>query len=67
MREAFSLAYRAWGANVLGMSEVGKWFADQLGLTFTQMVDWSNSLHLYESDFQEIEHDFKVKAKRKGE
>ena len=49
------------------MVEVGKWLAEQLRLEFTQMVDISNSLHLYGSDFQQLERHFDIIAKREAE
>jgi thymidylate synthase (methanogen type) len=57
--------YKAWGPNVVGMVEIGKWIADQIGVEFTQYADHSNSLHLYKSDYKELERHFHIIEARK--
>lgn len=61
---------KAWGSNVYAMVELGNWVANQLSerlnteITLTQYVDFSNSLHIYGSDFKEVEKIFEVLKKR---
>ncbi len=56
--------YKAFGSNILGMVELGKIVADRLGLELIQYVDFSNSLHIYASDFEEVEKVFEIMKKR---
>ena len=46
------------------MVELGKMIAGRLDLTLIQYVDLSNSLHIYESDFKDVEGVFKTLEKR---
>ncbi|MBD3228837.1 MAG: hypothetical protein GF329_11680 [Candidatus Lokiarchaeota archaeon] len=55
---------KAWGSNVVGLVELGSLIADKLGLELLQYVDFSNSLHIYSSDFSEVEKIFEVMEKR---
>ncbi|MFX1299003.1 MAG: thymidylate synthase [Promethearchaeota archaeon] len=56
--------FKAVGANIYGFVEVGKWLAEQLDLEFTQYVDFSNSLHIYASDYTEVVRHFEIIKKR---
>ena len=56
--------YKAWGSNVVGMTEFGKWIAERAGLELIQYVDCSNSLHIYASDYDQIERHFEIIGKR---
>lgn len=56
--------FKAWGSNVYAMVELGKMIADRLGLELIQYVDLSNSLHIYESDFKDVEAVFITMQKR---
>lgn len=56
--------YKAWGANVLGFTEFAKWLADRLNLEFIQYVDFSNSLHIYKSDYDQVARHFEIIEKR---
>ncbi|MHA1378648.1 MAG: thymidylate synthase [Candidatus Helarchaeota archaeon] len=56
--------FKAWGSNVYAMVELGKMIADKLGLKLIQYADLSNSLHIYESDFKDVEAVFKTLEKR---
>ncbi|MHA1856366.1 MAG: hypothetical protein ACTSYY_09980, partial [Promethearchaeota archaeon] len=55
---------KAWGSNVNGMVALGKLIADKLGLELIQYVDFSNSLHIYGSDFEEVTKIFQIMEKR---
>ncbi|MHA1757822.1 MAG: thymidylate synthase [Promethearchaeota archaeon] len=62
--------FKAWGSNVYAMVEIGKWIASELTeklktkIDLIQYVDISNSLHIYGSDFQDVEKVFTVLKKR---
>jgi thymidylate synthase (methanogen type) len=56
--------YKAWGPNSVGFTEVGKWIAKKLSLEFVQYVDFSNSLHIYKSDYDEVARHFEIINKR---
>ena len=56
--------YKAWPANCVGFTEVGKWLAERLELEFVQYVDFSNSLHIYKSDYDEVARHFEIIKKR---
>jgi thymidylate synthase (methanogen type) len=56
--------YKAFGSNIVGIVELGKEIAKRLDLELVQYVDFSNSLHIYASDFKEIENTFEVIKKR---
>jgi len=56
--------YKAWPANCVGFTEVGKWLAERLDLDFVQYVDFSNSLHIYKSDYDEVARHFEIIEKR---
>ncbi|MHA1831909.1 MAG: thymidylate synthase [Candidatus Helarchaeota archaeon] len=56
--------FKAWGSNVNGMVALGKLIADKLGLELIQYVDFSNSLHIYGSDFEEVTKIFQIMEKR---
>jgi thymidylate synthase (methanogen type) len=56
--------YKAWGANSVGFTEVGKWLAERLDLEFVQYVDFSNSLHIYKSDYDQVARHFEIIEKR---
>ena len=47
--------FRAWEANVNGMIRIQKYVADQLGIEMGHYIDFSNSLHIYGSNFPEVE------------
>jgi thymidylate synthase len=59
--------YKAWGSNALALTELGKSIADQLGMTLVQYTDFSNSLHLYRSDNDQLERHFEILKKREEE
>ena len=46
------------------MVELGKMIAERLELSLIQYTDLSNSLHIYESDFKDVEGVFKTLKKR---
>lgn len=46
--------FRAWEANVNGMIRIQKYVANQLGVKVGHYVDFSNSLHIYGSNFSEV-------------
>ncbi|NVM28073.1 MAG: hypothetical protein HWN65_04460 [Candidatus Helarchaeota archaeon] len=56
--------YKAWPSNVLGFTEFAKWLADRLNLKFVQYVDFSNSLHIYKSDYDQVSRHFEIIKKR---
>ncbi|NVM55631.1 MAG: hypothetical protein HWN66_18170 [Candidatus Helarchaeota archaeon] len=56
--------YKAVGANILGFTEFAKWLAERLNLEFVQYVDFSNSLHIYKSDYDQVERHFEIIKKR---
>lgn len=56
--------FKAFGSNVYAMVELGKMIGDELGLKLIQYVDFSNSLHIYGSDFEEVQKIFKIMEKR---
>ncbi len=56
--------FKAWGANVLGFTEFAKWLADRLDLELVQYVDFSNSLHIYKSDYDQVARHFETIEKR---
>ncbi len=56
--------YKAWSSNVLGFTEFAKWLASRLDLEFIQYVDFSNSLHIYKSDYDQVERHFEIIKKR---
>jgi len=58
--------YKAFPANLVAITEVGKWLAEQLDLEFVQYVDFSNSLHIYKSDYAEVERHFEIIKKREN-
>ncbi|MHA1265658.1 MAG: thymidylate synthase [Candidatus Helarchaeota archaeon] len=57
--------YKAWGANVLGFTEFAQWLANRLNLQLVQYVDFSNSLHIYKSDYDQVARHFEIIEKRK--
>lgn len=57
--------FRAWGSNVLAMTELGKWIAEELDLEFTQYTDFSNSLHIYKGSYKDVEQYFETIEKRR--
>ena len=59
--------YKAFGANVLGLTEFAKWLADRLDLEFVQYVDFSSSLHIYKSDYDQVERHFEILKKRESD
>ena len=52
---------------VLGLTEFAKWLADRLNLELVQYVDFSNSLHIYKSDYDQVERHFEILKKRESE
>ena len=56
--------FKAWGSNVVGMVALGKLIASELKLKLIQYVDFSNSLHIYGSDFDQVESIFHILQKR---
>ena len=58
--------FRAWEANVNGMIRIQKNIADQLGVEVGHYLDFSNSLHIYGSNFSEIK-DMLERMKNKNE
>jgi thymidylate synthase (methanogen type) len=58
--------FKAFGANCVAITELGAWIARSLNLEFTQYVDISNSLHIYASDYSDVEKFFKIAQKRKA-
>ncbi|MHA1270050.1 MAG: thymidylate synthase [Candidatus Helarchaeota archaeon] len=56
--------HKAWNANANAMVELGKQIAKRLDLELIQYVDFSNSLHIYNSDFEEVESIFNILKKR---
>ncbi|KKK43221.1 hypothetical protein LCGC14_0731840 [marine sediment metagenome] len=46
--------FRAWEANVNGMIRIQKYVADKLGVDVGHYIDFSNSLHIYGSNFPEV-------------
>jgi len=62
--------FKAVGSNIAGMVAIGQWVAEELTKKFgtkidlAQYVDISNSLHIYGSDFPEVEKVFTVLKKR---
>jgi thymidylate synthase (methanogen type) len=58
--------YKAWGANCVGLTELAKWIADRLNLELVQYVDFSSSLHIYKSDYDQVERHFEILKKRES-
>ncbi|HUY01064.1 MAG TPA: thymidylate synthase [Candidatus Deferrimicrobium sp.] len=56
--------YKAVGANILGFTEFGRWLSSSLNLEFIQYVDFSNSLHIYKSDYDQVARHFEIIQKR---
>lgn len=62
---------QAWGSNVYGLVELGKYIADEISnrlgmnIPLVQYVDFSNSLHIYQKSFAEVEKLF-LTMKNKG-
>ena len=56
--------FKAFGSNIIGIVELGKMIAERLDLQLIQYVDFSNSLHIYSSDFDEVSKIFEVMRKR---
>ena len=59
--------YKAWGPNSIGLTEFAKWLAERLDLEFVQYVDFSSSLHIYKSDYDQVERHFEIIKKRENE
>lgn len=57
--------FKAWTSNCIGMIELGKLIANRLNLQLNQYIDFSNSLHIYASDFEAVESVFETINKRK--
>ncbi len=57
--------YKAFGPNLVAITEFASFIADCLNLQFTQLTDFSNSLHIYRSDYADIERFFKTWEKRR--
>jgi len=47
--------FHAWGSNAYAMTELQVIMAEEIGVEVGQYIDFSNSLHLYEKDYEEIE------------
>ncbi len=56
--------YKAFPANLVGFTEVGRWLAEKLDIEFVQYVDFSNSLHIYKSDYDQVARHFEIIEKR---
>jgi len=56
--------FKAFSSNTQAMVELGKMIADRLNLKLVQYVDFSNSLHIYASDFEEVQKIFTIMEKR---
>lgn len=56
--------YKAFPANCVIMVELGKHFAKAWGLELVQMMDFSNSLHIYASDYDQVRRHFEIIRKR---
>jgi len=46
--------FKAWEANVNAMIRIQKYVADKLGLEIGEYIDFSNSLHIYGRDIEEV-------------
>jgi thymidylate synthase (methanogen type) len=46
--------YKAWEANVNAMIRIQKHVADKLGLEVGEYIDFSNSLHIYGKDIEDV-------------
>lgn len=57
--------FKAWTSNCIGMIELGKLIANRLNLQLKQYTDFSNSLHIYGSDYRDVENVFEIIKKRK--
>lgn len=47
--------FHAWGSNAYGLTELQKKMAEDIGVEVGQYVDFSNSLHIYEKDYKELQ------------
>ncbi len=47
--------FHAWGSNAYALTELQKVMAEKIGVEVGQYTDFSNSLHIYEKDFKEVE------------
>lgn len=56
--------YKAFPSNLVAFTELGKWLAERLELEFVQYVDFSNSLHIYKSDYDQVSRHFEIINKR---
>jgi thymidylate synthase (methanogen type) len=56
--------FNAVGANMVGVTELCKWIAEQLNVQLVQYTDYSNSLHLYAKSYPEVERFLETKAKQ---
>ena len=59
--------FKAWGSNAVVMVSLGELIANELGLKLVQYVDFSNSLHIYGSDFDQVNNIFYILRKRNNE
>jgi len=55
---------KAWSSNVYAMVEIAKHIAEEVGMELTQMLDTSNSLHIYFSDEEKVDQIFRTMEKR---
>jgi len=46
--------FKAWEANVNAMIRIQKYVADRLGIATGEYIDFSNSLHIYGRDIQDV-------------
>ena len=56
--------FHAWGSNALALTELQKVMADKLEVEVGQYVDFSNSLHIYEKDYKEVQRFIETLEKR---
>lgn len=58
--------FKAADANMYAMTELQKLIAHELGVKIGTYIDFSNSLHIYEKDFPQVEHFLNVLKRRKN-
>lgn len=56
--------FRAMHMNMLAMTDLQKRIAERIGVDVGPYVDFSNSAHIYEKSYPEVEHFIKVLEKR---
>lgn len=58
--------FHAWGANAYAMTELQRKIAEELGVEVGQYIDFSNSLHIYEKNYKELQRTLETFEKRKA-